>query len=535
MTSRERITVSALALASGLLRALAFFRYRFDSDEPQHLHVAWGWTAGLLQYRDLFDNHAPLFHIVTAPILKLIGERDDVLLYMRAPMLLPFAIVVWATYVIGTRLYSRRIGVWSAVLLSLLPPFFLKSLEYRTDNLWNALWFVAVVLLMTGETTVLRTFVIGFFLGCAFATSMKTSLLLLTLAAGAIMTRIAVPRRAETPRHVAHGLAFLAGLAIVPSILLTYFARQHALASLTYCVVTFNELLTQMRSPVSLWVPRAMWLPLIIIAVRVAWRYRPPADDPARRLRFFWGFATAFFFITLICFWILVSPRDLLPCLSFVVIYAAAFVSRRMKKPVLIYAGSALVFAVAIVHYTDGFANHTREHITMMHQVLGLTRPGEPVMDLKGETVYRRRPFYLIFEFITRNAMLRGLLPDTIPEDVVRAECHVAQADGEFFPPRGRAFLNANFLDMGRLRAAGKWINVHRSFTIAVPGSYVLINRRGEVTGGMLDGLPYEGARYLHPGPHTFAAANAEVPVAVLWAPAFERGYSPFTPRDRDF
>src|SRR5256885_14448715 len=109
MSRRERLIVAALALLMLALRAAAFFHYRFDSDEPQHLHVAWGWTAGLVQYRDLFDNHAPLFHILSAPLLRVIGERSDVLFFMRAPMLLLFAVVLWATYVLGTRLYSARV------------------------------------------------------------------------------------------------------------------------------------------------------------------------------------------------------------------------------------------------------------------------------------------------------------------------------------------------------------------------------------------------------------------------------------------
>lgn len=525
MRRGERLTILGLAIASAALRALAFFRYRFDSDEPQHLHVAWAWTAGLLQYRDVFDNHAPLFHIVTAPVLKLLGERANVLLYMRAPMLVPFAIVVWATYLLGKRLYSSRIGIWSAVLLTLVPAFFLKSIEYRTDNLWNALWFLALVVLTGGAATLPRMFVTGLLLGCAFATSMKTSLLVLTLLAGAAMTI----RRFEPRRHMAQAIACAAGMAIVPAIIISYFAYRHALDRLIYCVVTFNELLTLTRSPLELWLPRILWIPLIIIAIRVARRYR--SDDG---WRFFFAFATAFFFITLFGFWILVSPRDFLPCLSFLVIYAVAYIDRKASHPVMVYAAVSVFFVVLIAHYTDNFANHTREDVTMMRQVLRLTRPGEPVMDLKGETIYRPRPYYFIFEFITRNAMSRALLPDTIPEDVVRAQCHVAQADGEFFPARGRAFLNANFLDMGRLRVAGKWITVNSSFTIAVPGQYVLINKHGEVAGS-LDGVPDRGPRYLAAGPHVFMTSDPARPIACLWAPAFQRGFTPFHLQDRDF
>src|SRR5438034_7799769 len=96
----ERLLALTLAAVTVALRAVAFFHYRFDSDEPQHLHVAWGWTAGLVQYRDLFDNHAPLFHIVSAPLLKAVGERPDVLFFMRAPMLVLFALVLIATYLL---------------------------------------------------------------------------------------------------------------------------------------------------------------------------------------------------------------------------------------------------------------------------------------------------------------------------------------------------------------------------------------------------------------------------------------------------
>ena len=33
--------------------------------------------------------------------------------------------------------------------------------------------------------------------------------------------------------------------------------------------------------------------------------------------------------------------------------------------------------------------------------------------------------------------MLRGLVQDTIAEDVIRQQVHVVQADGPFFPARG--------------------------------------------------------------------------------------------------
>jgi hypothetical protein len=496
---------TALAALSLALRAVAFFHYRFDSDEPQHLHVTWGWTAGLLQYRDVFDNHAPLFHIVTAPLLAMVGERADAVIWMRAPMLVLFAVVIWATYDLGRRLYSPRVGAWAAVLLSLLPPFFLKSLEYRNDNLWMALVVAAFVVVSAGQSLLA-----GLLLGAALATSMKTTLVVLTIViAGAI-----------TKRFIKFGAALL-GFAIVPAIICAYFAARGAWPSLVYCVFTFNEAVETMRTPWQLWLPRAMWVPLMIAIVI---RGRRSDADPMRR---FFAVTIAVFFATLACFWVWISPRDYLPMLPLLMIFAVA-----AAKRVAILVAYAAVCVVLLFQSTNGFHDDARKEVTMMNQLLRLTRPGEPVMDYKGETVFRQRPYYFILEHITRNLILRGLVADTIPEDVVNARCYVAQADGEFWPDRGRAFLVQNFLDMGRLRAAGQRIGDDGAFSIAIPGDYVVIDKRGEAH-GTLDGAPYIGARALAPGVHRFAGDGE--PAAVLWAPAFRRGFSPFHLQDRDF
>ena len=128
---KERRLAAALIGAAAILRTLYAFRYRVDSDEPQHLHVAWAWAHGLVQYRDVFDNHMPLFHLVTAPLVSALGERADIVFLMRLAMLPAWAFVLWCTYRLGRRLYSPCAGWWAAVLTAWLPPFFLCSLEFR--------------------------------------------------------------------------------------------------------------------------------------------------------------------------------------------------------------------------------------------------------------------------------------------------------------------------------------------------------------------------------------------------------------------
>lgn len=514
MRRSERLLLGGLAAVSLILRALAFFRYRFDSDEPQHLHVAWGWTAGLVQYRDFFDNHAPLFHLVTAPLVALFGERADILLWMRAPMLILFAIVVYATYTIGRELYDERVALWAAVLLSLFPPFFLKSLEYRTDNLWNALWMLALLATMRR-----RWFVAGLLLGAAMAVSLKTTLLLATLGITALILgrrnfRILAP--------------FAAGFAIIPAALLIFFASVGAWQPMLYCVFEFNSRVALTRKYVH--IGRVLYPFAMAVLIFIALRFRRVTENSER---YFAAVAIAVFSVTLGGFWILISPRDFLPIMPWLAMFTAAGLMRTVR-PLTALAVVAVVFILGVVRYADRFENKTDWHITMMNQLLRLSHPGEPVIDVKGETVYRRRATYPIYEAITRAQIARGMLRDTIAEDVVRTRCHVAQADGPMWPPLGRAFLSANFIDMGRLRASGQWMKPDGSFTIAVPGEYMIMNARGELR-GVLDGTPYTGARELAAGAHRFAPGPGNQPTAVVWAPAIRRGHSPFNLRDREF
>lgn len=505
MSRSERLLLAATAAASLLLRAVALLRYRFDSDEPQHLHVAWAWTQGLVQYRDLFDNHAPLFHMVTAPLVALVGERPDVLIWMRVPMLALFAAVVWGTWWIGRELYDARVGAWAAVLLSLFPPFFLKSLEFRTDNLWNALWVLALVALMRN-----RMFLAGLLLGAAMAVSLKTTLLLATLAIAALIVELFVNRA----RRFRSALPILAGVVIVPAILAIYFVSVGAWDELVYCVFTFNGQVAATRP--NAWIGRAIFPFTMAVVVYLAWRWRAASNV----WRYFYAVAIGVFTVTLAGFWILISTRDFLPLMPLLAIFGAAAITRS-ARPVAVFCAVAIVSFVALWRYADRFENRTAHYTTMIDQLLRLSRPGETILDYKGELVFRRRATYPIFEAITRAQMVRGMITDTIPEDVVRARAYVVQADGAMWPPRGRQFLSENFINLGRLRAAGQWIRDDGTFTIAIPGEYMIVNERG-----------HGPAQQLAAGTYRYARRER---AAVVWAPAILRGHSPFRLRDLEF
>lgn len=524
------MAIALFTICAVALKAVAILRYRFDSDEPQHLHVAWGWTAGLLQYRDVFDNHAPLFHIMTAPILAAVGERANILIYMRWAMVPLLAIALWATWDIARRAWGGRAAIWSVLLLTLFPPFFLKSLEYRTDNLWNTVWMVALLLVLRPAVRPRQWFAVGCLLGIALGVSLKTPLLIVTLAVcGAIVgaTRETVSRE----RFARSTLAGVAGFLIVPSCILGYFWHRGALRDFWYCTVAFNSAIVD-RSPERLLL-MILYPAGLYVTTRMALRYGRGSQAGAKSFhrRLFLVLMLPVYILTLVTFWPLISWRDLLPLMPVLAIVTAGAMEEpfRSGSPSPRYALTMSAFVLleiaAAVILGTLWNDATRRQIAETDQVIHLTTPADPIMDLKGETIFRRRPFYYIFEFITREQISRGVIHDRIAAAVIAAQCHVAQADGSFFPPAGRRFLSQNFVDVGRLRVAGQFLRPDGTFRTAIPGEYLVVTEAGPAA-GTLDGTPAGSGRLLSPGRHLFNGARERA--AAIWAPAFRRGFSPF-------
>ena len=72
--SAEFVAATAFFVLMILIRIVNILYYRFDNDEPQHLHVIWGWAHGFIQYRSPGRHN---FESAAAP-------RDLILLWAQA-------------------------------------------------------------------------------------------------------------------------------------------------------------------------------------------------------------------------------------------------------------------------------------------------------------------------------------------------------------------------------------------------------------------------------------------------------------------
>jgi hypothetical protein len=245
-------------------------------------------------------------------------------------------------------------------------------------------------------------------------------------------------------------------------------------------------------------------------------------------------------------FWPLVTRQDMLPVVPMAaVLLAGALVSvstvvrlRRPRFGWLLTAVAALPGVIVISELTwassmePPWVDGTQGQAALLGDVLRLTRPTDSIMDFRGETVFRLRPFYYALEAITLERMRMGLLTDDIADHLVAARTPVAVPDNDDFPPQARRFLNRNYLLVGKLRVAGKILQDvtgagARRFEIRIPLRYAIVTPSGPAR-GVLDGTAYEGPRDLAVGPHSYVPAAGENRAAVVWADAVDRGRSPF-------
>lgn len=537
----ERTVALAFLAAIFLLRLACILRYRIDSDESQHLHVVWAWTRGLVPYRDVFDNHMPLFHLLCAPLLLAIGERPWAVIAMRIAMLPLFALTLWAVGRLARTLFSPRAGLWAMVLGGLVPRFFLCSVEFRPDDLWTVLWLVALVVLVEGRLTPRRSLAAGLLLGAALGVSLKTVLMLVALA-GAVVGTLLVARlervRARPPLARCAGAA-LAGMLLIPLAVTALFATQGALGPYLYGTIWHNLVpgLGDWTEQRQRWALFPVSLPLLWAAAYPIFRSTPRPGLGARRAFVF--LVTAGYLGALTLLWPLRERESYLPFYPLVMLLVTPLILRAGERVPGRPAGRLLAPTLAALVgigglcVGDSLKNLAPRETRLLADVLRLTGPDDPVLDLKGETVFRRRPYYYVLEAVTKARLTRGLLRDDIPERLIATGTTVVVNDVGGFPRRAQDFLLQNYVPVGSLRVAGCVIGRAEAsgdrlgFDVQIATRYALVTDGGPAS-GLIDGTRYDGPRFLAPGHHEYTRAETDGRVAVVWAQAVERGFTPF-------
>src|SRR5437588_2491071 len=547
--SEEFMTAAILFALMIVLKLINTTTYRFDSDESQHTHVIWAWARGFVQYRDVFDNHMPLFQIMFAPIFGVIGDRATILYWLRFILLPMYFVAAWCTYRIGELLFSRRAGVWAVILVGFYTKYHFISLEFRTDNLWAPLWLLCVTVLIRGALTEPRALVAGLLLGFCFGISMKSVLLLASLPVGASIALLLVGRKRlgqSWPHLVRCTAVVLAAVALVPGAIALAFALAGAWRDFRYCNFEHNILaFLNARNHSAWWIivfPIAF--PFVVYAARLIIRAVPAPAVAFRRAFVF--LICGFYVPALWSFWNLLTRQDFLPYypLAFVLCSGALLaVSRSLAGYDLRVTQSLrrvpLPAFIALIEFFIGMVTHpfwidgARIETDLLRGVLKLTDPGDYVLDCKGETIFRQRCFRPVTESVTLERLRRGLMADNAAERCIATHTGVAVMMGRM-PARARAFVWGNYIPVGdNILVAGRFLwpsstdSTRMDFHVVIPAPYKIIARDDVPVRGTLDGIPYDGARFLAPGKHTFVQTSPGATLVLLWAQAVDRNFIP--------
>lgn len=546
----DRLIVWVFLCSALVLRVLFAVHLRVDSDEPQPLHIMWAWSHGLIPYRDIFDNHPSLFHVFCVPLFNLLGTRPDILIPMRLALIPLTGIIIWCVWRISASLFSRRVALWTTAFATFFPPFFISSVEFRADQLWTAVWLLLLMVLVTGRLTTKRAFVVGLLLGLAFSVSLKTTLLAASLGMaciGILLSKWYAKQPIETAHLAKYLSTAIAGLLIVPVLVVLFFLSQHAGAPMWYCLVTYNILIKSVTPGPSTFHCLMRWivlLPIEVAGVWAIWKWQRPAFS---RLSLIFLTGT-FSYTTLLAFWPLREGQTFLPIFSVlaisvapVVLRSAGFISARIRLPLIIMPAAIVMIEIILTCLRQSpFTDRTSQNTQFIRDVLNLTAESDYVMDSKGEAIFRRRPYYFMIDKITKEMIDRGLVHDDIPHRLIETRTPLITTDPKL-PKCDAAFLESNYLPIApRLAVLGKMVRRENEgsaepirFDVTVPGRYALVSTAGKIT-GVLDDTELTEARELAAGLHTFRPTSGAGPVALVWTPAVERGYSPFAISNSD-
>jgi len=461
------------------LRAALILRSRYNTDEPQHLHVAWEWSRGLIAYRDFYDNHLPLFHMLVAPWIAAVDETPHILLYARLLMIPVVLGVLALTWLLAARLYDSTVAWWATLAASISVPLLPTMVEFRNDTLWIAL-LLATILLILRE----RSFTAGIVLGIALMVSIKTAPFAVALAIAFLVTRYG---------SLVRLMRLIAGSVVVPAIVLAFFAFHGAADELFRWSVFANGTM-----PVDPGRRLAAILAALSIAVPAIWlAVRLPRGN-----RGFVALIAALYIALFLATSPLIGPRDLLPTYPFLWIFVFAFLG-----PMTRHVAAMLLILLTIAE-TRLWQPQLPYYPRLIADTLRFTSATDPVFDQKGEMVFRHRATYIALESVARTLLEAGTLPDTIAADIVASRAHVAVRDSSRIPPASRRFLNRYFVPFGAIRVAGQYVRKDGTFEIAVPGMYTVFHNDRVLV----------GSRWYEPG-----AYPAPIGALALWSDAVTR------------
>jgi len=499
---------------------------RFRNDELQHIHTSFLASQGKIPYKDYFDNHTPLYQLLTGFEIKLFNLKPspDFAVKIRR---LSFPLMIILSIILGlmvrtffTKIKEKSLAI-SSLVISLIP---FVAIQARPEPIWGALFFLSIYLFSFGPPTIKISFLIGLLNGINVCVSLKT---LAFIVLPQLLTFPILAIFYPTGSIFMCALTFIIGFLIFPFILLIYFNHLRALNEffnfgIFYTISTGGEKVNIIL------ITTTIIITLVIVYFFVKRFKEKLSPNSALFFTIFifssiiFGFfpvkesQTRFPFLT--AFYLLVS-------VLIVSIIWKFFKNEWLRKIILL---SVILSILSVRIITERlFKNNNADYYNELKVLMALQLPGKgTVMDSKGESIFWERPFYYALETFTIRGINSSVIKDTIAESLSQKSTPVVYNKYFFrFTQKDLDFFNENYLPLCNtpsIMVSGKKINT-KNFDLEIPLDYQLICYGGKPAIGVLDGRTYRGENiFLSKGKHSFITADKCKEILIIWSSALQ-------------
>lgn len=235
--------------ALGVVIGLPSWLYPFGRDQGLYYYVAREWVLrGAVPYRDTLDHKTPGIYLLHALSITLFGEVQWGIRVLELCGVVVFGLAAGA--LLTPRGTTPRAGTRGATvaLSALLVYGYLDFWNTAQTELWYSGFGIASVWAVLRIVTLRRALWVSGLLAGAALLMKPPALCFVLVAVGALIVR-SRPRPGRSWRPVWFGLAQLAlAGAVLPALVLVYFASKHALDDLVDVVVHANAYYVQHES-----------------------------------------------------------------------------------------------------------------------------------------------------------------------------------------------------------------------------------------------------------------------------------------------
>lgn len=520
-----------------------------DFDEFQHLHVAWCWTQHLVPYRDFWDNHPPLLHLILAALLPVRGETVETIFAARLAMFVTALGVLGVTFGLARTVFDSATGLATAALLACVQVFIDKTVEVRPDAGLILFAMLTVWLLLRALRAELLRMAYAHCAaaGVAFglATLFSTKSMMLGVALLVALVGLAIRRRRSVRRRVVFIGAALAVLGLLAALLpcCIFFGLRGGLTDMLRFTVIDNvfhpERFSAMRWLRPTWsTPLVVIIGLGILLVLIEqFRHRPHRDG---------SFLLLILAAVLVAQFALIMPAGYAQSVCLPVAFlmipagwllrsAIGWITDPHRSTRVASCGGAAALLIMLAGPADsllrlrlshqGDAPELKQQLAETQRVLDLTGPDDAVFSDSPMAIFRRHACF--HPALTTGVLHRYRSGDTrtsIAEDLRRFRCTLIVTS---YPPRpipadDRAFIRARFVPFGpSLRIPGQDYSLEQlslgpvTFDAVVAGLY----RLEAAVPIRVDGNPVTAEVFLEAGRHTVECPAEPGPVRIYRLP----------------